>query len=437
MNVRLIKVLSAAVMLGLALAACQPSRQIPVKPTPTAAPGVTPSAGQPAGAQPAGRIVTEGRVVPAQSAALAFASGGVLAQVPVKVGDQVAAGQTLAQLDTSVLELQLAQTEANLAGAKARLARLDVAPAVEDVAAARQAVASAQATYDKLAAGPGATEIDAAKAALTAAQQNLAQVRAGLSADERTQLQAEVANARALMEQAQAAYDQVKSNPNIAMLPQSLALQQATNAYTAANAAYRAATRHPTAAELTAATAQMQAAQAALDRLTPDASQVQGALANLEMARARLAELERPAPEGDRAVLEAGIQAAQAGRDLAAAQLKNATLVAPFDGVVMKVDATPGEYTAPGAEVLLLADATEWRIETTGLTELNVAEVAEGATAVITFDALPDVELTGRVSKIDPYGETRQGDIVYTATILLDKQEPRLRWNMTAKVKIG
>lgn len=438
MNVRTIRMLAAAVLLGLVLAGCQPSRQIPVKPTPTAAPGAaTPGAAQPAAGQPAGRIVTEGRVVPAQSAALGFASGGVLAQVPVKVGDKVTAGQVLAQLDTSVLELQLAQADANVAGAKARLAQLDRTPAGEDVVAAKQAIASAQATYDRLAAGPGATEIEAAKAALAAAQQNLAEVRAGPGADELAQLAAQAANAKAAMDQAQAGYDQVKGNPNIAMLPQSLALQQATNAYAAANGAYKAARRHPTPAELAAATAQVQAAQAALDKLAPDPSQVQAALANVEATRARLAELERQAPAEDRAVLEAGLQAAQAGRDLAAAQLRNATLLAPFAGTLMKLNLAPGEYAAPGAEVVLLADTSSWRIETTGLTELNVAEVAVGAPATVTFDALPGVELSGRVTSIDPYGDTLQGDIVYTVHVTLDSQDPNLRSNMTAKVRIG
>ena len=111
-------------------------------------------------------------------------------------------------------------------------------------------------------------------------------------------------------------------------------------------------------------------------------------------------------------------------------------LVAPFAGTVMKVDIAPGEYAAPGAAVLLLADTSAWQVETTDLTELNVAEVGEAATARVTFDALPDLELTGRVSAVKPYGESKQGDIVYTVNITLDRQDPRLRWNMTAKVSI-
>ena len=410
------------------LAGCR-STEIPPKPTPTAAPATVAGGGQ-----PASRVVAEGRIVPANSVTLSFASGGIAVQIPVAIDEQVAAGQVLARLDTAVLEQQLSQAEANLAGAQARLDQFDRGPAEQDVAAARQNVASAQAAYDKLAAGPGAADLAAAKAALAAAQQNYARVAAGPSADELAQLGAQVANARASLEQAQAAYDQVKGSADIAMLPQSMALQQATNNYNAAIAAYQAAAGHPTSAELAAAQAEVRAGQASLDRLTPDAAQVQAALAAVENAKAQLEQLEqRP---DDRAVLEASLKAAQAGRDLAASQLKNASLVAPFAGTVMKLDISPGEYAAPGTPVLLLADTSAWQVETTDLTELNVAEISEGSPATVTLEAIPGLELSGRVSTIAPYGESRQGDIVYTVKIILDRQDPRLRWNMTAKVVI-
>jgi HlyD family secretion protein len=44
------------------------------------------------------------------------------------------------------------------------------------------------------------------------------------------------------------------------------------------------------------------------------------------------------------------------------------------------------------------------------------------------------LELTGKVASIKGFGENRQGDIVYTVVVKLDTQDPRLRWNMTAKV---
>jgi len=130
------------------------------------------------------------------------------------------------------------------------------------------------------------------------------------------------------------------------------------------------------------------------------------------------------------------VEPTEAGRDLVARQIKNADLVAPFAGTVMKLDISAGEFAAPGAAVLLLADTSTWQVETTDLTELNVAEISEGSPVAVTLDAIPDLELPGRVSTIAQFGESRQGDIVYTVNVILDRQDPRLRWNMTAKVVI-
>jgi hypothetical protein len=37
---------------------------------------------------------------------------------------------------------------------------------------------------------------------------------------------------------------------------------------------------------------------------------------------------------------------------------------------------------------------------------------------------------------VEGLGITRQGDITYTVIVVLDRQDPRLRWNMTAAVAI-
>jgi HlyD family secretion protein len=355
--------------------------------------------------------------------------------VPVTLGQHVEAGQVLALLDARQLNLQIAEAEANLAIAQAKLDQLNHGPTAQDVAAAQQNVASAQAAYDKVRAGPAASDVAAARAALTAAQQNYADVRAGPTAEQLSSLAAQLSNARAALDQAQAAYDKIKGAPDVGARPESLQLQQATNNLNVAAAAYKDAQAHPTEAELAAASSQVQAAQAALDRLTPDAAEVQAKLTALENARAALAKLQPSA--GDRAVLEAGVKSAQVARDLAAEQLSAARLLAPFAGTVMTRDIQAGEYATPGTVVLRLADTSAWEIETKDLTELNVAQINEGMPASVTFDAIPGLELSGHVSQIKPYGDTRQGDIVYTVIITPDGQDERVRWNMTAKVSIG
>ena len=62
-----------------------------------------------------------GTIAPAQRADLDFAVSGRVTAVPVTVGQQVAAGDTLATVDAASLPQQVAQANANVASAQARL----------------------------------------------------------------------------------------------------------------------------------------------------------------------------------------------------------------------------------------------------------------------------------------------------------------------------
>lgn len=344
-------------------------------PTPTSRPAA-------AAAKSISKIVNEGKVVPVRGVALSFQIGGNVAEAPVVEGDRVEAGTLLARLDTRQLELQLAQAEANLASLQAKLNQLKHSPTVEDLAAAQQNLASAQAAYDGL-MHPAANELVAMKT--------------------------DCDKAKALLDQAQAAYDRIggDSNPNAAMTAQHAQLQIAFLDY--------------------------QRAQSLLNtKINPTTAQVQQALAAVQNAKSQLARLQPTAD--DLAGAQAGVNAAQAARDLIAEQIKDAKLVAPFAGVVTMTDAKVGEYVTPGVPVVRIADTSAWQVETTDLTELNVVNIREGDAVTVGFDALPGLELPGKVARITGYGESKQGDIVYTVTIALDKYDERLRWNMTAKV---
>lgn len=156
-----------------------------------------------------------GNLVSATQASLAFQASGRVKEIDVKEGDKVQTGALLASVDTSLLDLQVAQAQA--------------------------ALDSATANYDNIKAGPTTDDLALAKS-------NLDRAKAALS-------------------QAQAAYDHIggSSNPLIAMLPQALALQQAYSAYQGALASYNLTVNHPTATELEIAQAQVAQAQAALN----------------------------------------------------------------------------------------------------------------------------------------------------------------------------
>ncbi len=361
----------------LVLAACG-SQPAPVKPTPTAAPaakGITASE----------HIVAEGKVTPITNATLSFQTSGIVKSVDVTAGDRVEAGKVLAQLDTAQLNLQLAEADAKVASAQAKLNQVKRGPTPEDIAAAQQNLKSAQAAYDDL---------------VKPSESDLAV------------LKADVDKTKAAVDQATAAYNAVggDNNPQAGMLPQREQLQSAWIDYQRATSLYNA-------------------------RLKPTDSQVQQDLAAIDDAKLQSAKLQ-PTAE-DIAAAQADVNAEQAARDLVAQQIKSASLVAPFGGTVITVDIDPGEFATAGTEVIRLANTGNWQVETTDLTELNVVNVSQGSPVTLTFDAIPGLELPGKVSSIRFYGENRQGDIVYTVYVKPDQQDARLRWNMTAKVVIG
>lgn len=388
-----------------AIAGCS-SQPPPVKPTPTAVPGGRVFGGA--------SIIADGSVTPVKSAGLSFPIGGIVTKLSAEVGQQVQSGAVLAQLDDSILQKQITQAQAQV-----QIAQKQQAQAAAQVQLAQKQLA-------QLKAGATETNLASAQAAVNAAIANYNKVKQGPSADELAQLKAELDNAQAARDQAQSAYDRAggASNPFIGQTPQSLSLQQTTNAYIAALGAYNEARAHPTPAELTAADAQIREAQDALAKLTPTQSALEVAQAQVDSAQTAVA------------LAQSQVDAAQAALDTVKAQAANYALAAPFAGTVMTLDLNAGEYATPGVVVLRLADTSAWQIETTDLTELNVANVVVGTPVSMTFDAVPGLELTGKVTRIEPYGISKQGDIDYTVVVTPDQQDSRLRWNMTAKVNI-
>ncbi len=95
-----------------------------------------------------------------------------------------------------------------------------------------------------------------------------------------------------------------------------------------------------------------------------------------------------------------------------------------------------GQHVTAGTPVVYLADLSHLEIETSDLTELGIVRVRPGAFVSITVDALPGAEFSGRVARIKPLGENKQGDIVYTVVVEPDQLDQRLRWNMTTSVAI-
>lgn len=133
---------------------------------------------------------------------------------------------------------------------------------------------------------------------------------------------------------------------------------------------------------------------------------------------------------------DARVQQAQVTLELAQINLAESTLTAPFDGTVASVGVIPGEFVPSDQAVVTLATLNDLQLETTDLSERDIAGVKIGAPATISAEALNQT-FNGKVIGISPISNTIGGDVVFKVTIAFDEQPENLLWGMTAEVTIG
>lgn len=135
-------------------------------------------------------VAVSGSVNAAAQLRLNFKTAGKLAEVYVTAGQQVTAGQPLAKLDTSDLEVTVAQAQAGLAGAQANYDKLVAGATPEDVALAKQAVDNAQRSLGSTQRS-GQIDVSSAQQSLARLQSSFQAARstvASLSTDIRTEI---------------------------------------------------------------------------------------------------------------------------------------------------------------------------------------------------------------------------------------------------------
>lgn len=383
-------------------------------------------------------VLVDGTLVPVRYASLSLPVDGRVSQVPVAEGDGVEAGALLVGLDNERQRIAVTQAESELAQAQARLDELMAGPLPEEIAAAQAVVDEARAELQRLLDGPQEAEIAGARAGVAAAKAQLLQVLEGADEEQLIEARANLGSVEAELQRAQRAYNQIKWRNDAGATTEAADLERATHAYDAAKARYDLLLKGARDSQIAAAQALVDQAQAALDQLLAPPTQ-----AEIDAAEAKVRRVEALLAERQAGPQPAAVQAAQADVKRAAAALllaqtgvEEMELRAPFTGTVAALDARVGEQVKAGATVVRLADQSTWLVETADLTEIDVVNVRPGDAATVTVDALPDLDLTGKVIRIRPLGEDKDGDITYTAIIQLDQQDERLRWNMTASVAI-
>jgi multidrug efflux pump subunit AcrA (membrane-fusion protein) len=342
-----------------------------------------------------GAVISQGNIVPKDYMYLAFPGGGHVAEILVKQGDNVIAGQVLARLGDQQ------QYQANFSAAQLELTN------------AQQALDDLNKHSDLAAASAWLSLLDA--------RQNLIQAQNAWKAVDTDAYQQKIDDAvikvsdmKTQLDDAQTEFDKYANlaSANPTRKAAETALNDAQDNYDQAVHEHdQLIIDHDRAqANLSLAQAQQNQAQNDYDatRNGPDPEKLGLAQQNLDVAQAHVA-------------------AAQAA-------LANLDLKAPFNGTIVDVNVSVGELVGTDKWAVLVADFSEWYVETSDLSEQEVVKLSIGKAATVIPDALPDLHLASSLSQISDMFYVSAGDVLYHVRLKLDQTDPALRWGMTVEV---
>jgi len=430
-------------------------------------------------------ITATGKMTPRSSADLSYTSGGRVAEVLVVAGDSVAKNAPLVKLEDNMLTLDATAATAAMTQAQA------------DVAVATAQLAGAQAVLDQTVGSVTANDITAARAMLTEAQARLALLSNGTRAEVLARAQAAVVDAQSNLDTQRKVLAVAKEQADTLVAKRANDLADAQSAMTGAgednqhviakgtdprtgrslsqsdirdyagkyDATVRAtenakallaqATRDADAARqaeisgIATAESRVTTAQADLTALTSGAGvDVAAAKAAVATAESNLGKLLGGQRNAQVAAQEANVAAAKAGLDranarliqaqaqaqMAGVKLDDATLTAPFAGVVADVSAKVGELVTT-APVVNLIDITKFAVEIT-VDEVDVAHVAVGQPVAVMVDALGEPALQGAVVRIAPQATINNGVVSYKVTVEATPDQRVVKSGMTASAQI-
>lgn len=348
------------------------------------------------------RLIFEGEAVPVENVTLSFPVAGVIDEVLVTEGDQVKKGDLIAHLKG--IEKQKAA-----------------------IAAAQSELTSAQQALDDLEQN---SNVIRAQAQLKLAQAKKTLDKAVENRNYKNYKKAD----QWLIDQSQADYilalndfntakmvwenwqDKDETDPNRAFALQNFAA--ARKKIEQAEARYNDLKSTPDEVDVQISEGELVVAKANYEKAQKDWELVKNGTnpSDLLLAKERV----------DNATAQ--LEAAQAG-------LKDLDLIATISGTVVSSNLKSGQISTVGSTSVILADLSQFDVESNDLTELNISRISEGQPVMVTFDGIPGLEIPGEVKRIKPLGEDNQGDITYTVTIALDRQDPRIKWRMTASIK--
>ena len=363
-------------------------------------------------------VSANGTVDYVHRADVSFGTGGTLASLSARAGQEVRAGQRLGALDTAALQAAVDRAEADLANAKATLAtdQQRQADAVSDSANssnADSAEGTTEPASDRRSSGGAGGELakqqQAVRVAQTAAGKALAAAKAALSA------QAKACAPPPAEPSTQD--DEAADDPGDACTRALAAAMAAQDAVAKAQDALQKRIGE-LAATLAAAGTGSDKSEEDTPRAEPESAPDSGDDKADDKADGGTGGAGDTPTAATIAEDQAAIDGAEADLVSARHDLRKATLTAPISGTVASVAAAAGDAVSAGDPVVVLIGSGAAVVETTVPVE-RIDEIEVGQTATVTATGATK-GVTGAVTRVGTLPDDSADQTAYPVTVTVD-----------------
>jgi HlyD family secretion protein len=406
-------------------------------------------------------VTGTGNLVPMTQSNVSFRMSGILTAVDVRVGDHVTAGQVLATIDPTAEQQALTAAQANLQVAQANLQSAETPLTSAQVSQLQHSVSMAQQTYNDTVSQVNFTNAqDAAQVSTDQNQLNADQQALTFNAIYQSDLQA-LASAQSALTAAIATFDldgcKAFSYPYTA--PPAPA--PCASDFTTVSTAQGLVNSDQAKVNLDAAQVGTDQTKLNVDLAKQQADKISGqhsinaAAAQVTSAQDQLTTQTQSKPNQ---ILSAQAQLAAANTAVQTAQqnLNATTLVAPIDGNVNAINGVVGETVGPGQGSTAQAPGTTAPLPTAGASssfmvigndtamevivpfaESDAARVGFNQDVQVTFDAVPNLTISGKVVAVASSATVSSGVVNYYATITLNQTNKNLKEGMTSNATVA
>ncbi len=356
-----------------------------------------------------------GNIAIAEERQLSFGSEGKVEEIYVEEGDKVGKNDVLAKLDTDALELAVTQAEVAVAEQEVAVTQAEVTLTEKQLTVTQSEVALAEKQVD----------ITQAEVDLETAEYNLYEAKDDYILRDIRSAQSDVDEAQRYLDKALRNVEQASEG---GLEWQQKAVIHAQKRLDTAKDILEAMLAGADPQEVDIKNLELELAQQSLEltQLTLELAEQ-----SLEQARHSEKLAQQSVEQEQRSLVETRQSLA-----LAQKQLSEATLTAPFDGVVARVDVDEGDSVSATTTIAYFVDLASLELEVE-VDEIDIPSVKLGQRAIISIDALPGVELEGEVTFIPPMSREEPGLVLYDVKIGFDvPQGFELRGGLSATADI-